>query len=39
MSKKPNKPRIGVIITAEAEEALQKEPIQLFLHNGAEYIF
>ena len=34
MSKKLNKPKIGVILTAEAKEALQKEPIQLFLHEG-----
>lgn len=34
MSKKPNKPRIGVVLTAEGREALQNESIKLFLQKG-----
>jgi hypothetical protein len=34
MASKQNKPRIGVVLTAEARKALRGEPIQLFLKDG-----
>ena len=34
MANKTNKPRIGVVLTAEARKALRSEPIQLFLKDG-----
>jgi hypothetical protein len=34
MGKKPNKPKIGVVLTAEARKALKNEQIQLFLQKG-----
>jgi hypothetical protein len=34
MASKQNRPRIGVVLTAEARKALRSEPIQLFLQDG-----
>jgi hypothetical protein len=34
MANKPNKTKIGVVLTAEARKALRNEPIQLFLREG-----
>ncbi len=34
MANKPNKTRVGVVLTAGARKALRSEPIQLFLQDG-----
>ena len=34
MANRQNRPRIGVVLTAEARKALRSEPIQLFLQDG-----